>query len=136
VDGPVVGSDRGASPGGRRGRALRRLRSAAALAVAALLKIWLEAVAKTFVQRDWPAETLSEVILRGQSAARGLSFPSGHAMVIFAIATLVAPYFKCWWRVLPWAWLLRSACRVCIAVRIEPLVVEHAEARVIDECLA
>jgi undecaprenyl-diphosphatase len=43
------------------------------------------------------------VILRGQSAASGLSFPSGHAMVIFAIATLVAPYFKGWWKILPWA---------------------------------
>jgi membrane-associated phospholipid phosphatase len=90
---------------------LRRLRLAAALAVAALLKVWPEAVVKTFVQRDRPAETLSEVILRGQSAARGLSFPSGHAMVIFAIATLVAPYFKCWWRVLPWA----LAAAVCLS---------------------
>ena len=82
---------------------LRRLRLAAALAAATLLKVWLESVAKMFVQRDRPAETLHDVILRGQSAAHGLSFPSGHAMVIFAIATLVAPYFKGWWKVLPWA---------------------------------
>ena len=82
---------------------LRRLRLAAALAAATLLKVWLEAVAKMFVQRARPAETLSDVILRGQSAAHGLSFPSGHAMVIFAIAALVAPYFKRWWKVLPWA---------------------------------
>ena len=56
--------------------------------------------AKIFVQRDRPAETLPDVILRGQSAAHGLSFPSGHAMVIFAIAALVVSYFKSWWRVL------------------------------------
>jgi hypothetical protein len=37
---------------------LRRLRLAAALAAATLLKVWLEAVAKMFVQRDRPAETL------------------------------------------------------------------------------
>ena len=43
-----------------------------------------------------PAETLPDVILRGQSAAHGLSCPSGHAMVIFAITALVAPYFKGW----------------------------------------
>ena len=49
-----------------------------------------------FVQRDRPAETLPDVILRGQSAAHGLSCPSGHAMVIFAITALVAPYFKGW----------------------------------------
>jgi hypothetical protein len=48
------------------------------------------------VQRDRPAETLPDVILRGQSAAHGLSCPPGHAMVIFAITALVAPYFKGW----------------------------------------
>jgi membrane-associated phospholipid phosphatase len=90
---------------------LRRLRLAAALAVAALLKVSLEAVAKMFVQRDRPAETLHDVILRGNSAAHGLSFPSGHAMVIFAIAALVAPYFKRWWKVLPWA----LAAAVCLS---------------------
>jgi len=75
---------------------LRRLRLAAALAVATLLKVSLEAAAKMFVQRDRPAETLHDVILRGKAAAHGLSFPSGHAMVIFAITALVAPYFKSW----------------------------------------
>jgi membrane-associated phospholipid phosphatase len=82
---------------------LRRLRLAAALAAATLLKVSLEAAAKMVVQRDRPAETLHDVILRGKAAAHGLSFPSGHAMVIFAIATLAAPYFKGWWKALPWA---------------------------------
>ncbi len=90
---------------------LRRLRLAAALAVATLLKVSLEAVVKTFVQRDRPAEMLHDVILRGNSAARGLSFPSGHTMVIFAIAALVAPYLKGWWKVLPWA----VAAAVCLS---------------------
>ena len=90
---------------------LRRLRLAAALAAATLLKPWLEAGAKTFVQRARPAETLPDVILRGNSAAHGLSFPSGHAMVIFAITALVAPYFKSWWKVLPWA----LAAAVCLS---------------------
>ena len=89
----------------------RRLRLAAALAAATLLKVSLEAVAKMFVQRDRPAQTLPDVILRGQSAASGLSFPSGHAMVIFAITALVAPYFKSWWKVLPWA----LAATVCLS---------------------
>jgi undecaprenyl-diphosphatase len=86
---------------------LRRLR----LAAATLLKVWLEAVAKMVVQRDLPAETLPDVILRGQSAAHGLSCPSGHAMVIFAITALVAPYFKGWREVLPWA----LAAAVCLS---------------------
>jgi glycosyltransferase 2 family protein len=70
---------------------LRRLRLAAGLAAATLLKVSLEAVAKTFVRRGRPAETVPGVILRGKAAARGLSFPSGHAIVIFAIAALVGP---------------------------------------------
>jgi undecaprenyl-diphosphatase len=90
---------------------LRRLRLAAALATATLLKVSLEDVAKTFVQRSRPAETVPDVILRGNSAAHGLSFPSGHAMVIFAIAGLVAPYLKGWWKGLPWA----LAAAVCLS---------------------
>jgi membrane-associated phospholipid phosphatase len=90
---------------------LRRFRLAAALAAAALLKIWLESVIKMFVQRDRPAETVPDVILRGNSAAHGLSFPSGHAMVIFAITVLVSPYLKGWWKVLPWA----LAAAVCLS---------------------
>jgi len=90
---------------------LRRLRLAAALVAATLLKVLLESVAKMFVQRDRPAETLRDVILRGKAAAHGLSFPSGHAMVIFAIATLVTPYFKGWWKALPWA----LAAAVCLS---------------------
>lgn len=89
----------------------RRLRLAAALAAATLLKPWLEAVAKMVVQRDRPAETLPDVILRGNSAAHGLSFPSGHAMVIFAITALMVPYIKGWRKVLPWA----LAAAVCLS---------------------
>jgi len=88
-----------------------RLRLAVALAAATLLKVWLQAVAKTFVQRGRPAETVPDVILRGQAAAHGLSFPSGHAMVIFAIAAIVTPYLKGWWKALPWA----LAAAVCLS---------------------
>jgi undecaprenyl-diphosphatase len=90
---------------------LRRFRLAAALAAAALLKASLESVAKMFVQRGRPAQAVPDVILRGNSAAHGLSFPSGHAMVIFAITALVAPYLKGWQKVLPWA----LAAAVCLS---------------------
>src|SRR5205807_4577552 len=84
---------------------------AAALAAAALLKIWLGSVAKMLVQRGRPAETVPDVILRGNSAAHGLSFPSGHAMVIFAATALVAPYLKGWRKALPWT----LAAAVCLS---------------------
>ena len=96
---------------------LRRLRLAAALAAATVLKVVLEAVAKMVVQRHRPAETLPDVILRGKAAAHGLGFPSGHAMVIFAIAVLVAPYLKGWWKVLPWALAAAVCLSRCISVR-------------------
>jgi undecaprenyl-diphosphatase len=68
-------------------------------------------VAKAFVQRHRPAETLPDVSLPGKAAAHGLSFPSGHAMVIFAITVLVSPYVKDWWKALPWA----LAAAVCLS---------------------
>jgi membrane-associated phospholipid phosphatase len=46
-----------------------------------------------------------------QSAAHGLSCPSGHAMVIFAITALVAPTSKAGEKVLPWA----LAAAVCLS---------------------
>lgn len=95
---------------------LRRLR----LAAATLLKVWLEAVAKMVVQRDRPAETLPDVILRGQSAAHGLSCPSGHAMVIFAITALVAPTSKAGERSCLGRWPPRSACHGCTSGRTSP----------------
>ena len=90
---------------------LRRLRLATALAIATVLKVVLEDTVKMLVQRHRPAQTLPDVILRGRAAAHGLSFPSGHAMVIFAIAALVSPYLKGWWKALPWA----LAAAVCLS---------------------
>ena len=95
---------------------LRRLR----LAAATLLKVWLEAVAKMVVQRDRPAETLPDVILRGQYAAHGLSCPSAHAMVIFAITALVAPTSKASERSCLGRWPPRSACHGCTLGRTSP----------------
>ena len=69
------------------------------------------------VQRDRPAETLPDVILRGQSAAHGLSCPSGHAMVIFAITALVAPTSKAGKRSCLGRWPPRPACHGCTSGR-------------------
>jgi undecaprenyl-diphosphatase len=62
-----------------------------------------------FEQLGRPAQTVPNVIMRGNSAAHGLSFPSGHAMVIFTITALVVPYLRGWQKVLPWA-LAAAAC--------------------------
>jgi membrane-associated phospholipid phosphatase len=90
---------------------LRMLRLAVALAAAALLKASLEAIAKTFIHSYRPAQTIPDVILRRGAPAHGLSFPSGHAMVVFAVAALVAPYLAGRWKILPWA----LAAAVCLS---------------------
>ena len=81
---------------------LRRFRLAAAL-VAALLKVSLESVAKTFVQRGWPAETVPDVIYPCEITPRqrpgaGLMKDAVPAVVpvievdaVFAVATARSP---------------------------------------------
>lgn len=71
---------------------LRRYRLAAAVALAIPVKLLLERrVVKVLVERQRPGTSVSDAILRDASAA-GLSFPSGHAILAFALAGLLAPY--------------------------------------------
>jgi hypothetical protein len=66
--------------------------------------------------------------MRGNAAAHGLSFPSGRAMVIFAITALVAPYLKGWWKVLPWALAAATyLSRAYLGAHIPPDVVAEAD---------
>src|SRR4030095_1892567 len=69
--------------------ALRRWRLAAALVLVVPLKLALERVVKLLVQRERPGTTVADAILRGVHPA-GLSFVSGHAIITFAIAGLLA----------------------------------------------
>lgn len=66
----------------------RRWRLAAALALVVPCKLGLEWVAKLLVHRQRPGTTVPGAILRGVPHA-GLSFPSGHAIITFAIAGLL-----------------------------------------------
>ena len=69
--------------------AFRRWRLAAALVLVVPLKLATERVAKLLVQRERPGTTVPDAILRGVHPA-GLSFVSGHAIITFAIAGLLA----------------------------------------------
>ena len=69
--------------------AFRRWRLAAALVLVVPLKLALERVVKLLVQRERPGTTVPDAILRGVHSA-GLSFVSGHAIITFAIAGLLA----------------------------------------------
>jgi membrane-associated phospholipid phosphatase len=69
--------------------AFRRWRLAAALVLVVPLKLGLERVAKLLVERERPGTTVPDAILHGVPSA-GLSFTSGHAIITFAIAGLLA----------------------------------------------
>jgi membrane-associated phospholipid phosphatase len=69
--------------------ALRRWRLAAALVLVVPLKLATERVAKLLVERERPGTTVPDAILHGVPSA-GLSFTSGHAIITFAIAGLLA----------------------------------------------
>ncbi len=67
----------------------RRWRLAAALVLVVPLKLAAEKVPKMLVERKRPGTTVPDAILHGVPSA-GLSFTSGHAIVTFAIAGLLA----------------------------------------------
>jgi undecaprenyl-diphosphatase len=69
--------------------AFRRWHLAAALVLVVPLKLALERVVKWLVQRERPGTTVGDAILRGVHPG-GLSFVSGHAIITFAIAGLLA----------------------------------------------
>ena len=69
--------------------ALRRWRLATALVLVVPLKLALERLVKLLVQRERPGTTVPDAVLRGVHPA-GLSFVSGHAIITFAIAGLLA----------------------------------------------
>jgi membrane-associated phospholipid phosphatase len=79
--------------------AFRRGRLAAALVLVVPLKLALERVVKLLVQRERPGTTVPDAILRGVHPA-GLSFVSGHAIITFAIAGLLALVLPRRWAVL------------------------------------
>jgi undecaprenyl-diphosphatase len=69
--------------------AFRRWRLATALTLMVPLKLATERVVKLLVARERPGTTVPDAILRGVHPG-GLSFVSGHAIITFAIAGLLA----------------------------------------------
>ncbi|HEX5588444.1 MAG TPA: phosphatase PAP2 family protein [Acidimicrobiia bacterium] len=73
------------------------------LAIAALLvyplKIFVEKVVlKELVYRSRPGTSVPDAILR-HAPPHGPSFPSGHAIIAFAVAGILAPYLSRGWRI-------------------------------------
>jgi membrane-associated phospholipid phosphatase len=83
--------------------ALRQWWVAVAVAAAVVLKLLGEQAVKEVVQRSRPGSTIGEVTMRGDVSAHGLSFVSGHAVIVTAVAGLLTPILPRAWRWVPWA---------------------------------
>ncbi len=76
------------------------------LAIAGILvtigKLLAERSVWHFVQRERPGVTIPDAIVRGDTATTGLSFVSGHVVLLVGLAVVVEPYLRGRWRIVPW----------------------------------
>ena len=82
---------------------LRRWRLAVAAALVTVGKLAAERVVWQVVQRDRPGTTIADAIVRGGTPTTGVSFVSGHVVLVTGLAWVVTPYLHSWWRLAPWA---------------------------------
>jgi undecaprenyl-diphosphatase len=82
---------------------LRRYRLALAAILVTVGKLAAERTVWRFVSRARPGVTEPEAIVRGGTAARGVSFVSGHVVLLTALAWVITPYLRGRWRIVPWA---------------------------------
>lgn len=76
------------------------------LAIAALLvtggKLLAERTVWELVQRSRPGTTIADAVVRGGAPASGVSFVSGHVVLVTGLAWVITPYLRGTWRILPW----------------------------------
>lgn len=82
---------------------LRRWRLAIAAALVTVGKLAAERVVWQVVQRDRPGTTIADAIVRGGTPTTGVSFVSGHVVLVTGLAWVLTPYLHSWWRLAPWA---------------------------------
>ena len=83
--------------------ALRRWRLAAAFAIVTVAKLLTERLVWQVVQRDRPGTTEPVVHVRGSTPSSGISFVSGHVMLVSGLAWSLTPYLRGRWKLAPWA---------------------------------
>ena len=91
----------------------KRYRLAVLLVLIMPAKLWSEDVIKSHFQRERPKVYIPDAILRGDVPASGLSFVSGHAVIVFGIATVLTPFISRRLRVAVWA-----VATLCIIARV------------------
>ena len=83
--------------------AARRPRLAAAALIVTVLKLLAERLVWRVIQRERPGVTEQpDVAIRSGTPTTGLSFVSGHVVLVTGLAWCVAPYLRGAWRSAPW----------------------------------
>jgi membrane-associated phospholipid phosphatase len=82
--------------------AARRPRLAAAALIVTALKLLAERLVWRVVMRDRPGVTEPGAVIRAGTPSSGLSFVSGHVVLVTGLAWCVTPYLRGAWRWAPW----------------------------------
>ena len=80
----------------------RRWRLALAAVIITAAKLFSERMVWKVVQRERPGITIPDAIVRGDTATYGLSFVSGHVVLLVGLAMVSEPYLSGRWRYVPW----------------------------------
>ena len=80
----------------------RRPRLAAAALIVTALKLLGERLVWRMVARERPGVTEPGAVIRAGTPTTGLSFVSGHVMLVTGLAWCVTPYLRGAWRSAPW----------------------------------
>ena len=82
---------------------LRRYRLAVAALLVTVMKLAAERAVWQVVDRERPGVTEPNAIVRAGSPTSGVSFVSGHVVLVTGLAMVITPYLRGRWRVVPWA---------------------------------
>lgn len=81
----------------------RRPRLAVAALVVTGLKLLAERIVWELVTRERPGTSTPDAIVRGHTPTAGVSFVSGHVVLVTGLAWVAQPYLRGRWKVIPWA---------------------------------
>jgi membrane-associated phospholipid phosphatase len=84
----------------------RRPRLALAALLATAGKLLAERALWEVVQRERPAQTQPSPNIRGDAATTGLSFVSGHVVLVTSLAFIATAHLRGHWRLVPWVIVL------------------------------
>jgi membrane-associated phospholipid phosphatase len=81
----------------------QRWRLVLAAVIVTVAKLAAERIVWHFVQRERPGTTIPDAIVRGNTPTSGVSFVSGHVVLVTGLAWVITPYVRGKWKLVPWA---------------------------------